>query len=298
MTNIYDLPASDPVRFKQLSVRDSLFVNYFFPGTNENLRIFSNHNLFVYVFYGECALIWQGKRYQVEAGKCLFMKMGDFRQMIFESKDLCMLTFSIPDSYLQNFIKEYRKKLPSRCTGKADLPLQGKEINIHVNETTGAYFLGMLPYFFQQVAPVEDLIELKIRELIFDILADPQNIDLQSYLCTISNCEKPSLTEIMESNYLSHLSLAEFSKIANRSIASFKREFTSLYHTSPGKWLTQKRLEYAQLLLQTTRKSISVIADESGFENNSHFSRLFKSAFGSSPLHYQKMYNSLVSEIQ
>lgn len=99
---------------------------------------------------------------------------------------------------------------------------------------------------------------------------------------------KPSLAEVMESNYTFHLSLREFSKISQRSLASFKREFTSIFNTTPGKWLTQKRLEHAQLLLETSQKNINEIADESGFENNTHFNKIFKEKFGISPLKYQE----------
>jgi AraC-like DNA-binding protein len=50
----------------------------------------------------------------------------------------------------------------------------------------------------------------------------------------------------------------------------------------------QKRLDYASLLIGTSSKSINDIAFESGFENNSHFSRVFRDRFGVSPLQYKK----------
>ena len=51
-----------------------------------------------------------------------------------------------------------------------------------------------------------------------------------------------------------NLSVDEFARIAQRSVATFKREFSEYYHTTPGKWLTQKRLEYAKILLDTSKK--------------------------------------------
>lgn len=85
-----------------------------------------------------------------------------------------------------------------------------------------------------------------------------------------------------------HLSLDELAQIANRSLATFKREFKKLFNTPPAQWLIQKRLDYALVLLNTTEKSIADIVFDSGFENGSHFSRVFKDKFGVSPLHYRK----------
>jgi transcriptional regulator GlxA family with amidase domain len=50
----------------------------------------------------------------------------------------------------------------------------------------------------------------------------------------------------------------------------------------------QKRLMHARQLLRTTDKAVSDIAIECGFENNSHFSRLFKENYSISPLQYRK----------
>ena len=161
-------------------------------------------------------------------------------------------------------------------------------LEINVNDTTKAFFYSMLPYLTQQTPPSEELLELKFRELIFNILSNPANASLLSYICSISDCSKPPLHEIMEANYMFNLSLEEFSKIAHRSLASFKREFAELFGITPGRWLAQKRLQHAQMLLQTSEKNINEIAYQSGFENNTHFSRVFKEKFGVAPLQYRK----------
>jgi transcriptional regulator GlxA family with amidase domain len=47
------------------------------------------------------------------------------------------------------------------------------------------------------------------------------------------------------------------------------------------------------MLLRTTNQSISEIAFNSGFENISHFSRIFKENFGLSPLQFRKSQSTL-----
>jgi len=285
MLNVYELLISHPEHFKQLKVKDLLFVHYHCPQDNDKVDIYTNYNFITYTISGERVIIRPGKTFSLTEGKCVFVKKGAYSQQRFQEADWCVLVFFMPDSYLQNFIKEYRTKLPLKNITQQP---QDVVLEINVNDTTKAFFYSMLPYLTQQTPPSEELLELKFRELIFNILSNPANASLLSYICSISDCSKPPLHEIMEANYMFNLSLEEFSKIAHRSLASFKREFAELFGITPGRWLAQKRLQYAQMLLQTSEKNINEIAYQSGFENNTHFSRVFKEKFGVAPLQYRK----------
>ena len=285
MLNVYELLISHPEHFKQLKVKDLLFVHYHCPQDNDKVDIYTNYNFITYTISGERVIIRPGKTFSLTEGKCVFVKKGAYSLQRFQEADWCVLVFFMPDSYLQNFIKEYRTKLPLKNITQQP---QDVVLEINVNDTTKAFFYSMLPYLTQQTPPSEELLELKFRELIFNILSNPANASLLSYICSISDCSKPPLHEIMEANYMFNLSLEEFSKIAHRSLASFKREFAELFGITPGRWLAQKRLQHAQMLLQTSEKNINEIAYQSGFENNTHFSRVFKEKFGVAPLQYRK----------
>jgi len=117
---------------------------------------------------------------------------------------------------------------------------------------------------------------------------NPRNQDVLSIANNIQLHERPSIQQVMEDNFLYNLTLEDFAKISLRSLATFKREFKSVFNTTPGKWLLHKRLENANMLLNYTSKSVNEIAFESGFENNTHFSRVFKEKYGKSPLHFRK----------
>ena len=161
-------------------------------------------------------------------------------------------------------------------------------VEINVNEATRAFFYSIVPYFTQQEPPNESLLELKFKELMFNLFSNPSNSNLLAYANSICDCHKPLLQEVMEANYTYNLSLTEFARIAHRSLAAFKREFKENFHMTPGRWLIKKRLDYAQSLLNITQKNVNEIAYDSGFENATHFSRVFKEKFGLSPLQYRK----------
>ncbi len=285
MLNVHELLISHPERFKQLKAKDLLLVHYHCPQDTDKLDIYTRYNIITYTISGERVIHRPGKSFRLTEGKCVFVKKGAYNQQRFHDADWCVLAFFMPDNYLQWFIKEYRSIVLLK-----NIPQQPQDVvmEINVNNATKTFFYSVFPYLTQDIPPPEDLLELKFRELLFNVLSDPANAALMAYVCSMGDNTKPPLQEIMESNYMFNLSLEEFSKISHRSLASFKREFTELFQTTPGKWLTEKRLQHAQMLLQTSKKNVNEIAYDSGFENDSHFSRIFKEKFGIPPLQYRK----------
>jgi AraC-like DNA-binding protein len=87
----------------------------------------------------------------------------------------------------------------------------------------------------------------------------------------------------MEDNYCFNLKLEQFAQLSNRSLSAFKRDFQKQYDTTPGKWLLEKRLNLSMHLLSNVGKTVAEASYESGFENPSHFSRVFRQHFGVTP---------------
>ena len=74
-----------------------------------------------------------------------------------------------------------------------------------------------------------------------------------------------------------------WSRFTGRSLAAFKRDFQQFSPLSPGRWVTQKRLEVAHDLLSSTQLSATDVAYKVGFKNISHFSTAFKHRYGVAP---------------
>lgn len=88
---------------------------------------------------------------------------------------------------------------------------------------------------------------------------------------------------------LSHMGeLEEMARHACMSKATLKRRFRQLYDVAPMNWIWEKRLEQAAFLLRTQSDPIADIAYRSGFENITHFYRLFRNAFGMTPAVWRK----------
>ena len=114
------------------------------------------------------------------------------------------------------------------------------------------------------------------------------NFRARNYLLHLLSPQHDPFQQVMEANCLYNLSLQDYAKMLNLSLSSFKRHFISVYNTTPGHWLQEQKLNHAYHLLVSTAKPINDVSFESGFENSTHFSHLFKNRFGLSPLKYRK----------
>ncbi|MDE3237052.1 MAG: helix-turn-helix domain-containing protein [Bacteroidota bacterium] len=75
---------------------------------------------------------------------------------------------------------------------------------------------------------------------------------------------------------------------ANQHPDYFSRLFEQHIGTRPAAYINEKRIERAQYLIATSQDSYSAIAEATGFETLSHFSRTFKKITGLSPSAYKK----------
>lgn len=285
MLNVYDFLKYQPELYKQFTCKEMLFALYDCPQVRKADDVFTHHNIFVFDISGNKRFYRAGKSWLFEPGNGILMKKGAFIQEIYLGVGYRSINFYVPDSHLRQLIRVFHAFNNDKV-----LPHQPTEpiIELSISEATNYFLQSIIACFSQQPPPSEELLEHTFHQLIFSILENPANQPVISYLNSIAEQPKTSLYEIMEANYMYNLSLSDFARISNRSLATFKRDFKSIFNTPPAKWLIEKRLGYAQLLLNTTQKSINEISFESGFKNNAHFIRTFKEKYGMPPFHYRK----------
>jgi AraC family transcriptional regulator len=84
-------------------------------------------------------------------------------------------------------------------------------------------------------------------------------------------------------------SLAAIAAACGVSGSYFARAFRRSTGLPPHSWLNQARIERARLLLRQRRQSLSEIALECGFVDQSHFTRVFARRIGLTPGAWQRM---------
>ncbi|HVU95354.1 MAG TPA: AraC family transcriptional regulator [Puia sp.] len=283
MMNVHDFLQSQGDDFKKLSFKDLLFVHYRCPQEERYSALYTHLNYILYVIDGKKIFHHGDYFYPLNTGACAFIRKGGFHQERFFDKGWQVMAFFIPDHYLRSVVAEYQHSV-----GVRPLPRMTDEpvITLHVTELSHDFFHSMISYFLEPAGVPEPLVEMKVKEMMFLLLSDPENQALLAYLSRIDDKET-SLREVMEANFLYNLSLDEFARITNRSLSAFKRDFLALYGMPPGKWLLQRRLDHAERLLLHSDKLVADVADECGFESQTHFNRVFKDRFGMAPLQYR-----------
>jgi len=78
------------------------------------------------------------------------------------------------------------------------------------------------------------------------------------------------------------------------SLSTFKKAFKQYYDTTPAAWLLQRKLDLARDKVIISDLSISQISFECGFEDTSHFIRVFKHKNNLTPLQYRQKFSKIV----
>lgn len=133
----------------------------------------------------------------------------------------------------------------------------------------------------------EALILNKLKELLILLSKSENNTTVQQLISGMFLPFEYNFNEVIQNNIFSNLTLEEFARLCNCSMATFKRKFKQLYGESPARYILQKKLDYSGNLLQIKNKSVSEIAFECGFESLSNFNKAFKKHFGKSPSEYR-----------
>jgi len=92
----------------------------------------------------------------------------------------------------------------------------------------------------------------------------------------------------IEDNLTRPISVEDISNIAHLHPNYFSNLFRQHFGVPPMKYVLQKRIEKAQILLCSTGKPIKNIAIETGYDDPCYFTRFFRKHTGMTPLQYRK----------
>ncbi|HEX8556110.1 MAG TPA: AraC family transcriptional regulator [Sphingomonas sp.] len=83
-------------------------------------------------------------------------------------------------------------------------------------------------------------------------------------------------------------SVDSLAAVAGMSRSTFIRHFRRVMRMSPLEYVQRVRLDEAKAILGSTDLPIKTVAANTGFASRSHFSRLFRAAYGSDPSTYRQ----------
>lgn len=126
-------------------------------------------------------------------------------------------------------------------------------------------------------------------------------VHLLRHYCEISTPEKKlaipggaldalklrQVQDYIEENLADEIAIEDMAALIPMSQFHFARAFKAATGESPHKYLTQRRMERAKVLLAVTKLPVAEVAYRVGFSNQSHFTAHFRKATGVTPKDYR-----------
>ncbi|WP_157740512.1 AraC family transcriptional regulator [Mucilaginibacter xinganensis] len=210
------------------------------------------------------------------AGEIQFRRRGNYQ--LFPSDDYTSLLIFMENEFVDYFLETHVPEFKQERFG-ADLPPFTFKTSGFINANIAQAIQHILhPQEYSRC-----IVKFTAHQVLLQILANDSSKTFVSFLKHLVSERKIDLGYFMEENFNRQLSLPDMAKLTGRSVSAFKKEFTERFNTTPVKWQINRRLEYAEYQLKTSSDPISLIAYSSGFENISHFSKVYKQKFGASP---------------
>ena len=268
--------------FFKLAVDDLLFAEYKCPIMESKEAAWSKDNYLVYVLSGKKTWSSGAVTYELKEGDSLFVAKGAHYIEQLKAEEVCVLIFFFPDEFLEEVLEaaDYHKK--------STLEEAPKFIPIDVNEPLKIFFQSMTSFFAQTPSPSRQLVSLKFKELVLQLLNFQKNAALFSFFNSMTSPPERKFRQLIENNIQFNLGLEEYARMAGMSVSSFKRYFKQIFGDSPGQYMLDRKLTIASLLLKKSAKSIQEIAYEIGFENPAHFTRMFNKKYKISPSKFRE----------
>ncbi len=234
-----------------------------------------NHTL-SYVVCGRNDIYLNGETHSFGEGEFRFTaknQLAKFTKYPAPDGDFKSISVVIDQATLRGISQEHNRRKQKAYTGETLLRLQ--PVPLLQN------FISSLTPYLTGIGEVNSIItQLKVKEAVMILLET--NPALTDLLFDFDAPGKVDLKAYMTQHYKFNVELGRFAYLTGRSLATFKRDFSQIFNTSPNKWLQQQRLNEAYYMLRNGRKVNDVYMDV-GFKDMSHFSFAFKKAYGFAP---------------
>lgn len=288
--DIYRYFKDDP-KINKLVGNDYLFAEYKCPIETDKYQFMTELSFITFVVTGKKDWYTTGKVYHAKEGGALFVRKGVYTTKQYFDEDHCVLTCFITDDFIRNFMREN----PTLTIPGNGATTHDQIFAIDMNDTLSTLFISIFNYLKMGTEIPRSLVELKFKELLFNILLNQKNAGLAQFLTSLNYTNKRNFDEVMMKNFQFDLELEEFARLCGRSLSTFKRDFKNFYRQTPGKWLSDRRLEYAKTLLISSDMNVNEICYESGFKNSSHFNKAFKERYQLPPKQFRELRKNAVA---
>ncbi|KXX71566.1 hypothetical protein AVL50_04650 [Flammeovirga sp. SJP92] len=246
----------------------------------------NNEACFIHVLQGKTMLYATNEQYTFTSSDSFLMKCGNYiNHWVGEQAEQpyeAILIHFYPDTlkYVYDEGLPEVLKYPRKVTHNVE--------KIPLDEMITTYIDSLLFYFNNPAMVNEELIKLKVKELILLLSNAKEGNNVKALLSSLFQPEETQFKKIIHSHLYEDLSIEDIAILTGHSLSTFKRKFRLTFNESPKQYINKKRIQKAsELLIQTTDR-ISEICYDCGFNDVGYFSKVFHQHYGFSPSSFRK----------
>lgn len=248
---------------------------------------------FLYVKGGDLEYQIDDEPISIATHYSLLLNCINSGKQIYNSKSNCNCEIVIVTFYPEILKKIYDRELPLLLQAPKNVVSNKSSEKINNDFLIQKYIEGLLFYFENPSLINEDILVLKVKEIIL-LLSQTQNSEsVQLILSQLFSPATYTFKQIIEANLFSQLSVEELAQQNNLSVSSFKREFVKIYQDTPANYIKTKKLEKAAQLLEVSDQRINEIAFDCGFNDLANFTKSFTGKYSVSPTNYRQRSKNL-----
>jgi AraC family transcriptional regulator, exoenzyme S synthesis regulatory protein ExsA len=291
MVNLYSAIKESNL-FRKIEVNELLFAEYTCMREETKFGIWSDNNYFAFISSGK--KMWKSiyHSYEVSEGDIIFIKKGANLTHQFFDDEFCAIFMFIPDDFIKAFLKRNTALLTA---SQKDISGQDAVLRIQQDQLLKSYYHSIQSYLSLAEKPNEQLLILKFEELLLSLFSNKKHQDLTDYFISLCQNREYHMSRVMEENFAYNLKLENYAQLCHMSLSAFKKSFNQYYHTTPAAWLKHRKLDLALHHVLTSDLSINQISFDCGFEDTSHFIRVFKQKYHLTPLQYRQKFSGMAT---
>lgn len=240
-----------------------------------------------YILSGKGKYLVDGKEYDVEAGDLVICNPGVKHTHIVTNTKEPTIEFiaGFTDFHFKNMAQNSIELEGGACIIHTTAELK-QDLTMHCYAIIAEKESCNPGKYFMFKARLMQMLLLIMREILIDEDYEQTGCDFESYN---KNYAVKRIVKYLNENYNKKISLEQIAHNMYLSPVYISKIFKEETGESPINYLIKIRLEKARdILIKSNDTSIKSIANEVGYEDAYHFSKLFKKYYGISPLYYRK----------